>query len=108
MNERRRSAAYNRAHSQQSSQYIGAIALVFCAFLVWLWLYSPGSTDDATAPSFASNEVRDWLVSNRLQELNKDPKFIGKKKESKQQKSCSMHLSKYCPTSPPCWQKVGI
>lgn len=78
MNEQRRRASYNETRGQQSSQYIGVIALVFCAFLVWLWLYSPGSTDDATAPSFASAEVRDWLDNNQLQELRKDPKFIGK------------------------------
>jgi hypothetical protein len=57
------------------------IALVFCVFLVWLWLYSPGSTDDTTAPSFASAEVRDWMDNNELQELKKDPKFIGKRRE---------------------------
>ena len=83
MNDRRIRAARNRTHSQQSSQYIGAIALVFCAFLAWLWLYSPGSTDDATAPSFASAEVRDWLDNNGLQVLKKDPKFIGKRREKR-------------------------
>ena len=81
MNERQRRAAHNRTHSQQSSQYIGAIALVFCAFLAWLWLYSPGSTDDATAPNFASTEVRDWLDNNGLQVLKKDHKFIGKRRK---------------------------
>ena len=71
MNERRRGAANNRVHSHESSQCFGAIALLFCAFLVWLWLYSPGFTDDSHTPSFASVQVRDWLDSSGLQVLKK-------------------------------------
>ena len=83
MNVQQKRATYNETHGQQSSQCIGVITfIVFCAFLVWLhvWLYSPGSTDNTAAPSFASAEVRDWLDSNQLdlQELKKYPKFTGK------------------------------
>ena len=87
MNEQQRRAAYSRTYSQQCFQCIGAIALVFCGFLVGLspslasQTSSPGSMDDTTAPSFASAEVRDWLDKYRLHVFKKDPKFIGKRRE---------------------------
>ena len=79
MNERRRRPANVPVNSQQSSHYIVAIALVFCAFLAWLWLYSPGGyTGDSHTPSLAIAEVREWLNSNGLRPLEKDPKIVGK------------------------------
>ena len=75
----RRTVNIRRSNSQPPTQYLGILGLVFVAFLIWLWLYSPGAREGSTIPARrpASAEVREWLADNGLQTLGMDPNIAG-------------------------------
>ena len=74
----RRPVNIRRANSQPHTQYFGLLGLLFVAFLIWLWLYSPGARDSTIpAQSPSSAEVREWLDINGLQTLGMDSNIAG-------------------------------
>lgn len=79
MNAQRRRPTNAPTNNQSSLQYVGLIGFVFCAFLMWLWLYSPGTSEPAR--SLASAEVLEWLEVNGLQRIEMDPKISGELKK---------------------------